>query len=256
MFARLLPFIVALAFAPSALAGGPTMQFGAAEDVVRAPDLPAAKAKMTLLRLAGFSSVRVTSQWQGTEAAPSETELTEPAERRGRRAALCRPGLPLDLSDGLARDAADARGARAVRRLRHGPEAAAAVDQGRDHRERAEHQPLLAAPVQPERHRRRRTCVPRAARALLRRGQAASTRRRASGAARSPRAASTGRAPGATRTRRWRSSRTWASPTGRAGGRSRSWTGSPSTRTPTPRASRRIRPTPTRRRSGSPTTTA
>ena len=31
---------------------------------------------MTLLRLAGFSSVRVTSQWQGTEAAPSEAELT------------------------------------------------------------------------------------------------------------------------------------------------------------------------------------
>ena len=52
------------------------MQFGAAEDVVRTPDLPAAKAKMTLLRLAGFTSVRVTSQWQGTEAAPSEAELT------------------------------------------------------------------------------------------------------------------------------------------------------------------------------------
>jgi len=51
------------------------MQFGAAEDVVRAPDLPSAKAKMTMLRLAGFSSVRVTSQWQGTEAAPSEAEL-------------------------------------------------------------------------------------------------------------------------------------------------------------------------------------
>ena len=51
------------------------MQFGAAEDVVRAPDLPSAKAKMTMLRLAGFSSVRVTSQWQGTEAAPSAAEL-------------------------------------------------------------------------------------------------------------------------------------------------------------------------------------
>jgi len=76
MLTRLLPFIIALAFAPSALAGGPTMQFGAAEDVVRTTDLPAAKAKMTLLRLAGFSAVRVTSQWQGTEATPSETELT------------------------------------------------------------------------------------------------------------------------------------------------------------------------------------
>lgn len=51
------------------------MQFGASEDVVRAPDLPSAKAKMTMLRLAGFSSVRVTSQWQGTEAAPSPAEI-------------------------------------------------------------------------------------------------------------------------------------------------------------------------------------
>src|SRR3954471_11834571 len=79
MFARLAPILVALAalaISPSALAGGPAMQFGAAEDVVRPPALPTAKAKMTLLRLAGFSSVRVTSQWQGTEATPSEAELT------------------------------------------------------------------------------------------------------------------------------------------------------------------------------------
>jgi len=75
MFARLLPFLVALLLAPSALAAGPTMQFGAAEDVVRSPDLPSAKAKMTLLRLAGFTSVRVTSQWSGTESAPSDAEL-------------------------------------------------------------------------------------------------------------------------------------------------------------------------------------
>ena len=78
MLRRLLPFIVALVLAPSALAGGPTMQFGAAEDVVRSPDLAAAKAKMTLLRLAGFTSVRVTSQWEGTDRArarPSSTVL-------------------------------------------------------------------------------------------------------------------------------------------------------------------------------------
>jgi hypothetical protein len=74
--ARLLPLLAALVLAPSALAGGPSMQLGAAEDVVRAPDLATAKAKMTMLRLAGFSSVRVTSQWLGTEAAPSATELT------------------------------------------------------------------------------------------------------------------------------------------------------------------------------------
>ena len=73
---RLLPVAAALLLAPSALAGGPSMQLGAAEDVVRAPDLPTALAKMTLLRLAGFSSVRVTSQWHGTESAPSAAELT------------------------------------------------------------------------------------------------------------------------------------------------------------------------------------
>jgi hypothetical protein len=78
MFRRLLSLLAllfALALPPAALAGGPSLQLGAAEDVVRAPDLPTAKAKMTLLKLAGFSSVRVTSQWQGTEAAPSAAEI-------------------------------------------------------------------------------------------------------------------------------------------------------------------------------------
>ena len=80
MFRRLLPVILALALAavvaPSALAGGPSMAFGAAEDVVRAPDLVSAKAEMTLFRLAGFSSVRVTSQWLPGQVAPTEQELT------------------------------------------------------------------------------------------------------------------------------------------------------------------------------------
>ena len=75
MFRRLLPFAAALALAPSALAGGPAMSFGAAEDVVRAPDLVTAKAKMTLFRLAGFSSIRVTSQWLPGQVAPPESEL-------------------------------------------------------------------------------------------------------------------------------------------------------------------------------------
>ena len=46
------------------------MSLGAAEDVLKAPDLPTAKAKMTLFRLAGFTSLRVTAQWQGVETAP------------------------------------------------------------------------------------------------------------------------------------------------------------------------------------------
>src|SRR3954451_18638895 len=138
MSTRLLPIIIALALAPSALAGGPTMQFGAAEDVVRTTDLPAAKAKMTLLRLAGFSSVRVTSQWQGTEDAPSEAELTvlrnvagggprsrapRRPHRAGRRPPLPLRPLPLDLPDGVARDAAHPRGPGPVRPLRDEPQA-------------------------------------------------------------------------------------------------------------------------------------
>ncbi len=51
------------------------MSFGAAEDVVRAPDLVAAKAKMTLFRLAGFTAIRVTSQWLPGQVAPPESEL-------------------------------------------------------------------------------------------------------------------------------------------------------------------------------------
>jgi len=80
MSRRLLPLIVALCLAvvvaPAAFAGGPSMAFGAAEDVVRAPDLVSAKAEMTLFRLAGFSSIRVTSQWLPGQVAPTEPELT------------------------------------------------------------------------------------------------------------------------------------------------------------------------------------
>jgi hypothetical protein len=76
MFRALCALILVLLLAPAAHAGGPDMALGAAEDVVRAPDMPTAKAKMTLLRLAGFTSIRVTSQWQGVERAPTTTELT------------------------------------------------------------------------------------------------------------------------------------------------------------------------------------
>ena len=51
------------------------MTLGAADDVVRSPDLVSAKEKMALFRLAGFTAVRVTSQWLPGEVAPPETEL-------------------------------------------------------------------------------------------------------------------------------------------------------------------------------------
>jgi hypothetical protein len=64
-----------LALAPAAHAGGPAMTVGAAEDVVRSSDLVTAKANMTLLRLAGFRAVRITSIWTPGAAAPTAAEL-------------------------------------------------------------------------------------------------------------------------------------------------------------------------------------
>ena len=52
------------------------MTLGAAEDNVRAPDLVTAKAKMAQLRLAGFTAVRVTSNWLPGSSAPTADELT------------------------------------------------------------------------------------------------------------------------------------------------------------------------------------
>jgi hypothetical protein len=64
-----------LALALPAYAGGPAMTLGVAEDAVRAPDLVSTKVKMTQLRLAGFTSVRVTSNWQPGLIAPTSGEL-------------------------------------------------------------------------------------------------------------------------------------------------------------------------------------
>ena len=58
-----------------AQAAGPTMTLGAAEDVVRSPDLVTAKAKMAQLRLAGFTAVRITSNWLPGLVAPTAGEL-------------------------------------------------------------------------------------------------------------------------------------------------------------------------------------
>ena len=71
---------------------------------------------MTLFRLAGFSAIRVTSQWLPGRLTPPESRARDPSQRRRRRATLRRQGLSLGLSAGLALDAADAGGARGVRR--------------------------------------------------------------------------------------------------------------------------------------------
>ncbi len=51
------------------------MTLGVAEDAVRAPDLVSTKIKMSQLRLAGFTAVRVTSNWQPGLVAPTSGEL-------------------------------------------------------------------------------------------------------------------------------------------------------------------------------------
>src|ERR671925_143029 len=109
--------ILALAVAPSAVAGGPTMTIGATEDIVKQPTLVAAKAQMDKLRLVGLRGVRITQEW-----APGETEPDD---------AALRPG-PVRL-----RHVRGERGSRAP------------VRAGLRDRQRAEPAPLLAHAVRP-----------------------------------------------------------------------------------------------------------
>ena len=108
-----------------AQAGGPDMSLGAAEDVVRAPDMPTAKAKMTLSPPRRIHVAPGHVAVAGSRDGPDDDGADEPQERRRRGPAFGRPGLSLRLSDGLARHAAHARRPRGVRRLPHRPEAAA-----------------------------------------------------------------------------------------------------------------------------------
>jgi hypothetical protein len=61
----------ALALAPAARAGGPSLLVGATDDAVRQPTLAGAKAQMDLIRLAGFKGVRITQIWAPGQTAPS-----------------------------------------------------------------------------------------------------------------------------------------------------------------------------------------
>src|SRR3989337_2000658 len=141
----LLVAIVAFGVTPPAWAGGPRMSLGAAEDIVRAPDLVAAKAKMSVLRLTGFDAARVTSIWAPGQVAPSQTELTTLSNVT---TAARLAGVRVYLSVYNARPPAPPRPAGRA---------------GGDRRQRAEPQPLLAAAIHPGRHQRRRTRLPGAA---------------------------------------------------------------------------------------------
>jgi hypothetical protein len=68
--------VAAFILAPTAIAGGPSMLVGAAEDQVRHQSLTEAKAKMDLLHLAGFNTVRMTSIWDPTQNQPTNNEVS------------------------------------------------------------------------------------------------------------------------------------------------------------------------------------
>ena len=74
MHRGLIALVAALLLAPAAQAGGPSLTLGVAEDVVRAPTVSGAAANMTLLRLAGFEAVRITSNWLPGQVAPTAEE--------------------------------------------------------------------------------------------------------------------------------------------------------------------------------------
>lgn len=63
--------LLALALTPSALAAGPGMAIGAAEDAVRSSNPEVAQKQMDLLAQAGFHAVRITQVW-----APGETHVS------------------------------------------------------------------------------------------------------------------------------------------------------------------------------------
>jgi hypothetical protein len=66
-----LVFPVALAVTPAALAGGPALRIGAAEDAVKQTSLVDAKTQLDLLKLAGLDTVRISSTWAPGQTAPS-----------------------------------------------------------------------------------------------------------------------------------------------------------------------------------------
>ena len=66
--------LVLAAWAVPAHAGGPGMVVGASEDVVQQDSLVAAKAKLDLLRLVGFTAVRIGEVWAPGQSAPTALE--------------------------------------------------------------------------------------------------------------------------------------------------------------------------------------
>src|ERR687887_1492974 len=67
--------IVALAAPPPPWGGAPTMTIGATEDIVKQPDLVAAKAQRDRLKLAALRAVRPTQEWAPGQTEPGGTDF-------------------------------------------------------------------------------------------------------------------------------------------------------------------------------------
>jgi hypothetical protein len=128
------PLAAAAAFlalaAPAVAEAGPGLTVGAVEDDVRVASAVEAEARMKLLRISGYRSVRITSFWNPGQARPSENELAvlrnvaEAADRHNVRVytQIMNPGSrTTPLSDEARTDfASNAAGlARSVPGLRH-----------------------------------------------------------------------------------------------------------------------------------------
>jgi hypothetical protein len=64
-------------WAAPAYAGGPALVAGASEDAVQQDNVTAAKAKLDLLKLAGFGAVRITEVWAPGQRSPNATQQTK-----------------------------------------------------------------------------------------------------------------------------------------------------------------------------------
>ena len=138
---------------------------------MRQPSIVTAKAKLDLLALAGFGAVRVTSRWDPGRSEPGGGRAERPRHRRQRRQPDGMKVLRRRLQRRTARRRRSRAPTRALRGLRRLDRPRQPVDPRLRRRQRAEHQPLLAAAVRARRQRRRGVRLRVAAREDLRRAQ-------------------------------------------------------------------------------------
>ena len=144
---------------------------------MQAIDIPGAKAKLDLLKLAGFGAARITEIWAPGEHAPTAAE--QPTRSRDRRGEARRDeGLRHGAQRGQQDDAAGCGRPARLRLVRGLHRPALPVRDRRRRRQRAEQQPLLAAAVRARRERHRRCRLRGIARDDVRRAEGGQPGRR------------------------------------------------------------------------------